>query len=164
MLERAWATWGQKKDLLMGEIMKRLVEGFVNRAAMIGALYCILPTLILFGYIFATVPFRMVYLVRLGISLVVGGVIAAVVNRVGVNMWVAKHRSQAGPASLLDGALVGAGVGISAALVPPLTHLIQSSNLEYAKTAIIVTWLVTAVLGILVGLVFAAIGRKHLER
>jgi hypothetical protein len=147
-----------------GDGMKRLCDWYVRRVAIIGFLYCVVPTLIWFGWLFATQEFRTVYLLRLAISLVVGGAVAAWVNRFGVSLWVIKHRSKAGPATVLDGALIGVATGWASALLPPLTGLIYSNHLELAKLFIIAAWLTAAVVGALVGAILASVGRAHLGR
>jgi len=144
--------------------MRRLCEWYVRRVPIIGFLYCAVPTLIWFGGLFATVEFRRVYLARLAISLVVGGAVAAWVNRFGVSLWVIKHRSKAGPATVLDGALIGVATGWASALVPPLTALIATQHPGLAKLFIIAAWLAAAALGALVGAILAAVGRAHLGR
>jgi len=144
--------------------MRRLCEWYVRRVPIIGFLYCAVPTLIGFGWLFATAEFRQVYLLRLAISLVVGGALAAWVNRFGVSLWVIKHRSKAGPATVLDGALIGVATGWASAFVPPLTALLQSSHQQLAMIFIIAAWLAAAALGALVGAVLAAVGRTHLGR
>jgi phosphate/sulfate permease len=144
--------------------MKKLCELYVRRADVAGIIYCTVPTLAWFLLMFVTWPFREVYLLRLALALVVGGAVAAVVNRFGAALWVAKHRSPVGPATVLDGALVGAGCGWGTALVPPLTGLIATNHPMDARNFIIGSWLAAAVLGGVVGAILAAIGRKHLDR
>lgn len=144
--------------------MKRACDFYIRHAGIIGALYCIVPTLAWFGVIFATVAFRDVYLLRLGLSLVVGGLIAAWVNHFGLWLWIAKHRSPRGPAGLIDGGLVGAAVGVGACFLPPLTSLIHSNHLDLAKTFVIVAWLAAPAFGAIIGMALAAVGRKHVGR
>ncbi|MHC5056972.1 MAG: hypothetical protein ACYTKD_20010 [Planctomycetota bacterium] len=145
--------------------LKRACDFYVRNAGKIGALYCVVPTLAWFGFMMTRVPaFRDVYLLRLGISVVVGGLIAAGVNRFGLGLWIAKHRSPNGPAGLVDGALVGAGIGVAAGLLPPLTNLIATNHMADAKTFIIAVWLAAPMVGALIGIVLATIGRKHIER
>jgi phosphate/sulfate permease len=84
-------------------------------------------------------------------------------NRYGVEIWLCKHRSTNGPATILDGILVGAAIGIGSALLPTLSVLISSSNLERAKTIIIVTYLLVAFVGGVFGFVLARIAQKYID-
>ena len=143
---------------------KRLCDWYIRRAKAIGVVYCVIPVLITFGVLFATSAFRPVYLLRLALSLVVGGSVAAYVNEFGLSLWLIKHRSAAGPATILDGMWVGAAIGIGIALVPPLTSLIATNHLEAAKTYIIAAWLASAAIGAVMGGILASIGRKGVER
>ena len=104
------------------------------------------------------------YLARLGISLVVGGLIAAWVNRVGLSLWIIKHRSPRGPATVIDGGLIGAAVGVGSCFLPPLTSLMYTNHLELAKTFVIAAWLVAPAVGAVIGMILAAIGRRHVAR
>jgi len=143
--------------------MRNLCRFYVRRAAPIGAFYSLVPTALWFAGVFALVPFREVYVLRLALALVVGSAVGALVNRVGVRLWVAKHLSPHGPGTVLDGALIGAACGWGAALIPPLTALIGSNHLETAKTFVIAAWLVAAANGTLLGALLAAVGRRHLD-
>jgi len=146
------------------EGMKRLCDFYIRRVAIIGALYCIVPTVVGHAGAFALVPFRTVYVLRMVLSLVIGAPIAAYVNRFGLSLWLIKHRSAQGPATVLDGALIGAACGIGTALLPPLTALIATNHPEQAKVFIIAVWLISVVLGAVIGGTLAALGRKHVKR
>ena len=87
----------------------------------------------------------------------------AYLNRYGVEIWLCKHRSPNGPATILDGVLIGAAIGIGSALLPTLSVLISSSNLERAKTIIIVTYLLVALVGGVFGSVLARIAQKYID-
>jgi DNA-binding transcriptional ArsR family regulator len=77
----------------MGELkMKRLCDFYIQHAGLIGAIFCIIPTLAWFIGMFITIPFREVYLLRIGLCLVFGSAIAAYLNRYGVETWLCKHR------------------------------------------------------------------------
>jgi hypothetical protein len=143
--------------------MKRVCETYIRHSCLIGALWCVIPTLAWFIAALSMVPFREVYLLRLAISLIVGGTLAAFSNRYGVSIWLMKHSSQKGPATVLDGLVIGCSVGMGTALVPPLTLLIATNHLEEAKTYIIVCYLAAMGIGALIGAVLAAIGRKYLD-
>jgi hypothetical protein len=108
------------------------------------------------------VPFREVYLVRLALCLAVGCPIGAYLNRYSVDMWLLKHHSESGPASILDGTLNGAAVGIGTALLPALTALISSNHFEMAKTFIILSYIAAAFIGGIIGTMVAAVGRKYM--
>ncbi len=144
--------------------MKRVCDWYIRNAVILGVVYAVVPSLIWYGAGLASGQFRAVYLLRLAVALVAGGAVGAFVNHFGVSLWIIKHRSVKGPGTLLDGAAIGAGVGLGCSLVPPLTALIQSSDPEYAKAVIIAAWVAAAALGALVGLVLAGGGRQYVHR
>lgn len=144
--------------------MKRLCEFYIRHAAWIGAIFCAAPTFVWFGAMLLWIPFREVYLLRLGLCLAVGCPIAAYLNRYGVNAWLCKHRSPDGPAAIIDGMLIGAAIGIGSALLPVLSALIRTNHPEAAKTFVIVSYLSAAFLGTVLGAILAAIGRRYLDR
>ncbi len=144
--------------------MKRLCDFYIRHARLIGAIYCAIPAIIWFIATSLLVPFREVYLLRLGLCLVVGCTVAAYLNRYAVELWLCKHRAVSGPATILDGVLAGAAVGIGSALLPTLSALIRTNHPEMAKTFVIVTYLSTTFVGAVIGAVLAAIGRKYLDR
>ncbi|MCY3024397.1 MAG: hypothetical protein NTW87_35940 [Planctomycetota bacterium] len=141
-----------------------LCDGYIRRAGLIGALYGIVPVVLWFGATFVVLPFREVYVLRFVLALVTSGVAGAVLNRFGLNLWLIKHRSPAGPATVFDGALIGGAIGAGIALLPPLTSLISSNHLEEAKSCIIGAWLLSAVLGCVIGGTLAVMGRQGVER
>ena len=145
--------------------MKRACRFYIRNAGIIGALYCIIPTLAYFAVMLSIVPaVRNVYFLRLGLAVVVGGAVGAYINRFGLSLWLVKHRSSEGPAGILNGALVGAGIGSGTALLPSLTGLIGTNHPEQALTFAVVTWVAATALGVVIGTVLAAVGRKHVER
>ena len=107
------------------------------------------------------VPFREVYLVRLGLCLAVGCPVGAYLNRYSVDMWLAKHHGESGPARIIDGTLNGAAVGIGTAFLPALTALISSNHPEMAKTFVIVSYVASSFVGGIIGTMFAVVGRKY---
>lgn len=141
--------------------MKRLCDLYIRHAGWIGVIYCATPNLVWFIAALLFVPFRTVYTLRLVLSLVVGCPITAYLNRYGVEVWLCKHSSTTGPATILDGVLVGAAIGMGSALFPTLTLLIRSSSPETAKTIIIVTYLSATFVGAVFGAVLASIARKY---
>ena len=143
--------------------MKRLCDFYIQRAGLIGVIYCAVPNLVWFTIALICIPYREVYLLRLGISLVVGCTIAAYLNRYGVEIWLCKHRSANGPATIPDGMLIGAAIGIGSALLPTLSVLISSSNLERAKTIIIITYLLVTLAGGVFGSALAKIAQKYVD-
>lgn len=143
--------------------MKRLCALYIRHAGWIGVIYCAAPNLVWFIAALLFVPFRTVYMLRLVLSLAVGCPIAAYLNRYGVEVWLCKHGSADGPATILDGVLVGAAIGIGSALLPTLTLLIRSSSAETAKTIIIVTYLSATLIGAVFGAILATIARKYVE-
>lgn len=144
--------------------MKRLCDTYIRKPCMIGLIYGIVPPLIWLVYSFTVLEFRPVYLWRAVIALVIGGVLGAGLNRFGLMLWLTKHRSPEGPASVLDGTLIGAAIGCGMNILPPLTSLISSHHIEEAKTFIICSWLVACVIGGLMGTVLAVLGRQHVDR
>lgn len=144
--------------------MKRLCDFYIRNAGWIGAIFCAVPAVGWFTATFASVPLRPVYLLRLALCLFPGCAIAAYLNRYGVQTWLRKHRSIDGPATVLDGALVGAAVGIGSALLPALTVFINSHHPEEAKTFVIVGYLSVALAGVVIGAILAAMGRTFLDR
>ena len=142
--------------------MRGLCEFYIRRVTFIGAAYAIVPTLVWFGAVFLMVPFRSVYVLRLVLCLAAGGPLAAFVNRFGVRLWLVKHESSEGPATVLDGVLIGAACGFGTALLPPLTSLISSHHIEEAKTFIIIAWFAATAIGSVIGGIIASVGRKHL--
>jgi hypothetical protein len=127
--------------------MRPLCDGYIRR----------------FAAMFALIPFRSVYVLRLVLSLALGVPLAAYANWLGLQLWLIKHRSPQGPATVLDGVLVGVACGMGTALVPPLTALIASHHWEDAKTSVIVMWLVAWAIGGILGGTWASIGRRLLK-
>jgi hypothetical protein len=144
--------------------MKRLCDFYIRHAGWIGACFCAIPTLVWFIATFLSVPFREVYLLRMGLCLVFGSAIAAYLNRYGVEIWLCKHRSASGPATILDGGLVGAAVGMGSALLPTLTVFIRTNHPEMAKTFVIVSYLSVTLAGAVIGGALAVIARKYVDR
>ncbi|NIO08617.1 MAG: hypothetical protein GTO40_11650 [Deltaproteobacteria bacterium] len=110
-----------------------------------------------------TVPFRHVYTLRLILCLGIGCPIAAYLNRFGVEIWLIKHQGPTGPATVLDGVLIGAAVGMGIALLPSLTSLIKTNHPEMAKSFIIITYCAAAMAGGIIGAILAAVGRSHFQ-
>jgi len=144
--------------------MKKLCEFYVGHAKVMGFLYCAVPTVAWFGFMMTQVAFRPVYLGRLALAVVVGGLLAAWFNDYGLRLWLLRHRSAAGPAGSLDGFLIGAAIGLGICVLPPLTALIGTHHPEQAKTFIIVCYLAGAAIGGLNGAVLGAVGRQHVAR
>jgi hypothetical protein len=144
--------------------MKRLCDAYIRKPCTIGLIYGIIPPLIWLVFSCTVLEFRQVYLLRAVIALVIGGVLGAGLNRFGLMLWLTKHRSTEGPASVLDGTLIGAAIGCGMNILPPLTSLISSNHPEQAKTFIICSWLAACVIGGLMGTVLAVFGRAHVER
>ena len=144
--------------------MKRLCELYIRHAGWIGAGFCAVPSLVTFIIVLLSIPFRGVYVLRVALCVVFGSVIAAYLNRYGVDMWLCKHRSAGGPATIADGALVGAAIGIGSALLPTLTVFIRTNHPETAKTFVIVTYLAVTAAGAIIGTVLAAVARKYVDR
>ena len=144
--------------------MKKLCDRYIARAGFIGALYVIVPTLIGFGILFCVRPFREVYLLRLAIALLVGGPVAAYLNRFGLSLWLIKHGSPKGPATILDGALIGWFLGMGMAVIPAFTHFISSTDLSYTRMSVLVIWILASATGLILGGTFGLIATKYLDR
>jgi len=144
--------------------MKRICEWYILHTKLIGAFYCWIPALAWFVVTMFFFSFREVYLLRLALSLLLGGCVAAWINDYGVRLWLIKHRSKEGPGTIGDGFLMGAGVGIGTTLLPPLTSLIVTHHPEQAKLFIIASWSAGIVFGGLIGGMLASIGRKYLDQ
>lgn len=144
--------------------MKKLCDLYVAKAGFIGALFCIVPTLIGFAVVFCVVPFRQVYLCRLAIAILVGGPVAAYLNRFGLSLWICKHDSPKGPATALDGALIGWFLGMGMAVVPAFTHFIASNGMDETKTVVIAIWFIAGVVGAIMGGTIGLVGAKYVER
>lgn len=144
--------------------MKRLCDLYIRHAGWIGAGFCAFPALVWFVAVLLSVPFREVYLLRLGLCLAVGSPVAAFLNRYGVDAWICMHRSPRGPATVVDGILVGAAIGFGSALLPVLTVFLWTNHPEAAKTFAIVGYLSVTAAGAILGAVLAAIGRKYVDR
>ncbi len=144
--------------------MQRFCDAYIRHVRLIGALYCILPVVAWFVIVLVAIPFRSVYALRLVLAVIGGGYLGARANEYGLGLWLLKHRSPAGPAGVTDGAIIGAGIGLAAALLPPLLNPIGTNHAEEARLAVILVWLGSLGLGALVGATLAAIGRRHLAR
>jgi len=144
--------------------MNRLCEIYIRRAKLIGIFYSAVPVIAWFVGMMCLVPFRGVYLLRLALSLAVGGYIAARLNDYGVRLWLLKHRSQEGPATVMDGFLMGAGIGVGINFIPPLTSIIGTNHPEEAKLLILLSWLAGIVVGGLIGATLASVGRTYVAR
>ena len=144
--------------------MNRLCEIYIRRTKLIGIFYCAVPVIAWFVGMMCLVSFRGVYLLRLALSLAVGCYIAARLNDYGVRLWVLKHRSKEGPATVMDGFLMGAGVGVGINIIPPLTSLIGTNHPEEAKLLILLSWLAGIVVGGLIGAILASAGRTYVVR
>ncbi len=147
-----------------GSRMKRLCEAYVRNAKLIGALYCAVPVAIWYCVMFATVPFRLVYVLRLVLSLTFGCWLAAYSNSYGVRLWLTKHGSPDGPATGWDGFVIGSAVGMGTVLLPPLAALIATNHPAEARTLIIVCWLLGIACGALNGSFLGSIGRRFVDR
>ncbi len=136
---------------------------FIRHARLAGALYCIVPSVVWFVGGLVLVPFREVYVLRLGLSIAVGGWIAAWLHEYGVKTWLIKHRSTDGPATAMDGVLIGAAVGAGISILPALTGLIGTNHPEEAKAVVIGTWLVSLAIGACVGAVLASVWKRSVR-
>jgi hypothetical protein len=146
------------------DTMQRFSEAYIRHARLGGALYCIVPAVIWFVVFYFLIPFRSVYLLRLGISVVLGGYVAAWLPAYGVKMWLIKHRSPAGPATAVDGAVIGAAVGGSIQVIPALTNFIATNHPDEIKGTVIVIWLSALAIGAVIGSSTSAILGRSVSR
>jgi hypothetical protein len=146
------------------DAMQRFGDSYIRHARLGGALYCIVPSVAWFVGGLCVIPFREVYLLRLGIAVLVGGWVAAWLHAYGVKIWLIKHRSPAGPATAVDGALIGTAVGGGIQVIPALTAFIATNHPEEAKAIVIGVWLVSLVIGALVGASLASIWGQYVSR
>jgi hypothetical protein len=145
-----------------GTVGQRLASLYVRRAALFGVLWCIVPTLIAWAVALSgSLSFRPVYLLRFAVTALVGGALGALANRHGVALWLMKDRSPQGPATVLDGAAIGAAVGWITGLVGPLASFIGTEHVEDAKTVVIVGWLAAAAMGTIAGALLARLWRRE---
>ena len=143
--------------------MKRFGESYIHHARLAGVLYCIVPSVAWFVGGLFLVPFREVYLLRLGLSIVIGGCIAAWLHEYGVKTWLTKHRSAEGPATSVNGALIGAAVGVSIQILPALTGLIATNHPDEAKAVILGVWLSSIAIGAVIGSVLASVWGRYVS-
>ncbi len=144
--------------------MKKLCDLYVAKAGLIGALFCLVPTLIGFAVVFCVVPFRQVYLYRMAIAILVGSPVAAYLNHFGLSLWMCKHKSPKGPATAFDGALIGWLLGMGMAVLPAFTHFIASNGMSETKTIVIAIWFIAGILGAIIGGTIGFIGAKYMDR
>jgi hypothetical protein len=144
--------------------INRFGEAYIHHAKLAGALYCIVPWVAGFVGMFFTLPFREVYMLRLGLIVVIGGGIAAWLHEYGVKSWLVKHRSAEGPATVMDGAMIGAAVGLGIQILPSLTGLIGTNHPDEAKTIIIIIWIAGMVIGAFIGSLLAYMWGQYISR
>ncbi|MGA1871489.1 MAG: hypothetical protein ACMUJM_23425 [bacterium] len=142
--------------------MKKLCNFYIKHILSIGALMCIIPVLFSALYIYLTLPLRQVYIFRLILSLIFGGLAGAYSNSYAVTNWLLRVTKKEYVKGVLNGGVGGLFAGIGTAAIPPLTGLIYSNHIEEAKTIIIATWIFGAMAGILVGSTLGFIGTKYL--
>jgi len=144
--------------------MRRLCDIYIARAGFFGALFVIVPTVIGHAILYCVHPFRGVYLLRLAIAILVGGPVGAYLNRFGLSLWLLKHASANGPATVLDGALIGWFLGMGMAVIPAFTHFISSSDLSQTRTSVLAIWFLAGAVGAMLGSTMGLIGTKYLGR
>ena len=142
----------------------KATDFYVKHLGLMGLIYGLVPILVVFGTAPLWAPYRPVFWVRLALALLACFTVAPLISIYAGNLWLIKHRSPKGPISILDGGLIGAATAVGIAYLPPMTGLIDSSNIEFAKTALIITWLAAPVAGFIVGALICPVGRKHISR
>ena len=145
-------------------LAQRLADVYLRKAGLIGSLYGIIPVIIWFSFMFILIPFREIYVLRFVLSLVIAGASGAYLNRYGLKLWLIKHNSKLGPATIADGMIIGAAIGFGTAFITPLTSLIGTHHVEEAKWFIIFSWILAVFLGFVWGGIVTAVGGKHISR
>ena len=144
--------------------LRRVADFYVRRAGLIGFLYGVVPCLIGYAWLFFAHSFRSVYVLRFVLSLPIAGLSGACMNRYGLEFWLTRHRSPEGPATVLDGMMVGAWIGVATAFVTPFLSLIGTNHPEQAKSVIIWSWLSAALIGLVWGGIITALAGEHVPR
>jgi len=90
--------------------------------------------------------------------------VAAYLNRFGLSLWLSKHNSPHGPATVLDGALIGWFLGMAMAVIPAFTHFIASNGMDGTKTIVIAIWFIAGIIGAIIGGSLGFVGAKYLDR
>jgi hypothetical protein len=145
-------------------LIDRFCAVYIRHTRLAGVLYSIVPWVAGFVGMFCTLPFREVYVLRLGLVVVVGGGVAAWLHEYGVKLWLIKHRSTEGPATLVDGAMIGAAVGVGIQVIPSLTSLIGTNHPDEAKNIIIGLWVGGLLIGALIGSLLASVLGRYVSR
>ncbi|MCP4138009.1 MAG: hypothetical protein GY754_44005 [bacterium] len=145
--------------------MKKVCDFYIKHVSLIGALYCAVPvTVALIAGLVMVEQFRDVYFLRYGLCITLGSGLGAYLNKHGLEMWISRHRGSMGPGTVLQGAVVGAKIGILQAFFPGLLALIGSNHPDLAMKYIVASSLIATVLGFLFGTVLSLVGRKYIER
>jgi hypothetical protein len=142
--------------------MKKACLFYINHIHAIGALMSIVPVTCVYAYMFTFLPFREVYLLRFVVSLIIGGIAGAYSNSFAVNNWLARVKVKNAKLGIIIGSAAGLFAGVGTNAIPPLLSLISSNHIEYAKNFIIISWIIGAVNGILIGGSLGYIGSKYL--
>ena len=144
-------------------LLQTATKWYIQHAKLIGFFYCFIPVLIWFGYILATTEFREIYILRIILSVFVGGGIATYLNEYGLKLWLIKYYSK-NKAGVLDGRIIGSSLGTGIAIFPSLTSLIYSHHIEQAKWFIILSWLISWLIGGIIGSSLAKISKEILPK
>lgn len=142
--------------------MKRLCEAYVKHIRIFGALMCIIPFSIVSAFLMTQTPFREVYLLRLALGIVFGGMAGALGNEYMVQNFFFRVRTKDYGQGITHGCVGGFLAGTMTAWFPPLTLFISSTDVEQAKTILILSWLGAGLIGVAVGGVFGWFGVRYL--
>ncbi len=142
--------------------MKRLCEVYVKHIRIFGALMCIIPFSMVSLVLMTQTPFREVYLLRLALGIVFGGLAGALGNEYMVQNFFFRVTRKDYALGITHGCVGGFLAGTMTAWFPPLTLFISSTDVEQAKTILIVSWLGAGLLGVVVGGVFGWFGVRYL--
>ena len=145
-------------------IGERLAWFYIKHIKLIASLYVIVPLSIWIIWILETISFREVYYLRIVISLLLGIPISIFFNKYGIELWLAKHQSKRGPAGGLDGAIIGSFIAAWIVMVPTLTSLIATNDIEQTKTFVILCWIISVFVGLIIGGFLGAFGKRTLPR
>jgi hypothetical protein len=142
---------------------KSACEFYIKHISLVASLFVIIPVSgwIIWSIVFYE-EFRLVYYLRIFLSLSMGIPLSIYLNQLGLKLWLLKHFYGKG-AGILDGMVIGGSIGMGIDLLPTLTSLIMTNDLELAKSFVIGSLIITALFGIAAGGILAVFGKNYLD-